>query len=406
MSHWLQALLSSATPYALAVNVPYAVAFALVGAEVAWLAWPPGSARAAVLRSAATATGMAMGAFVVGVLYTGVLRASWLQVATLRWEAAAVLWHHYPIIGAAATFVAWDFAGWIYHLVGHRTRVGWAAHQVHHSGEGYDATLGLRQSWAPFHGLVIYPLLAIVGFDLRVAFVCAAVSNCWQVLEHTSLPVRFPGWLEAHVMTPAAHRHHHGNDGGLVNMGPFFTWWDRLAGTWMPPGHPAPGAYGTTGSRASSNPITVELSGWVALVRSYGSFRRLNRNRATCSATTAGITVTNQRPSVPKRGGVEASQATPSAARMTPHQAVACREPPPARVASTNPRAVTVTITTNTTRTAMRATSSAPPSTLTDSATTSRQGLPTTRGAGGRRPLGGGSGPPRAGGGDRRPTSP
>ncbi len=172
-----------------------------------------------------------------------------------------------------AAFVAWDFSGWVYHVIGHRTRIGWAAHQPHHSGSEYDATLGLRQSWTPFHGLVHHPLLALAGFDLRVVLVCAAVSNCWQVLEHTSLPVRFPRWFAAVVMTPAAHRHHHGRDGGLVSLGPFFTVWDRLAGTWVPAEHPAPLAYGPA-VPASANPVTVELAGWVKLGRSIRTTRQ------------------------------------------------------------------------------------------------------------------------------------
>jgi sterol desaturase/sphingolipid hydroxylase (fatty acid hydroxylase superfamily) len=261
----LQRLLDLATPYNLAVNVPYAVAFAGVAAEVAWLARRAGPLRSRVLRSAATATTMAAGALVVGILYTAVFRFLWEMVAALRWEAAAAFWRAHPVVGVVAAFVAWDFSGWVYHLIGHRTRIGWAAHQAHHSGPDYDATLGLRQSWAPFHGLVHHPLLALLGFDLRVVIVCAAVSNCWQVLEHTSLPIRFPWWFEALVMTPAAHRHHHGRDGGLVNVGPFFTVWDRLAGTWVSPDAPAPLAYGPA-RPGSSNPVTVELAGWLQLV--------------------------------------------------------------------------------------------------------------------------------------------
>jgi sterol desaturase/sphingolipid hydroxylase (fatty acid hydroxylase superfamily) len=262
---WLIDRLASASPYQLAVNLPYAFAFAGVGAEVAWLARRPGPARRAILRSAATATTMALGALAVGVAYTAALRFLWSAVATQQWDAAAAFWEAHPLVGAAVAFVAWDASGWLYHVIGHRTRIGWAAHQPHHSGEGYDATLGLRQSWAPFHGLVHHPLLALAGFDLRVIIVCAAVSNCWQVLEHTSLPVRFPRWFEAHVMTPAAHRHHHGRDGGAVNLGPFFTWWDRMAGTWVSPDTPAPAAYGPA-VPAPANPVTVELRGWIALV--------------------------------------------------------------------------------------------------------------------------------------------
>lgn len=265
-------LLTAATPYELAVNVPYAVAFALVAAEVAWIARRPGDRRRSILRSAATATAMALGALAVGVGYTAVLRPVWSLAADAGWTGGARFWRQHAVVGAVATFVAWDFVGWLYHVIGHRTRVGWAAHQPHHSGEGYDATLGLRQSWAPFHGLLVQPLLAVAGFDVRVAFACAAVSNCWQMLEHTSLPVPFPRWFEAHVMTPAAHRHHHGLDARAVNLGPIFTWWDRLAGTWVSPDVAAPMAYGLPGPVAF-NPITVELAGWLALGRRQPALR-------------------------------------------------------------------------------------------------------------------------------------
>lgn len=258
-------VLDLATPYALAVNVPYALAFAGVAAEVAWLARRPGPARTQILRSAGTATAMAVGALTVGLAYVAVFRWLWNGVAAFRWEPAADLWANHPVAGALVTFVAWDLSGWVYHVIGHRTRVGWAAHQVHHSGLGYDATLGLRQTWAPLHGLLHHPLLALAGFDFRTVVVCAAVSNCWQVLEHTSFPVRFPRWVEAVVMTPAAHRHHHGRLGGGVNLGPFFTMWDRLAGTWVPPDAPAPAAYGPE-RPSSDNPFAVEAAGWADLL--------------------------------------------------------------------------------------------------------------------------------------------
>ena len=256
--------LTTATAYDLAVAVPYALAVLFVAGEVAWLARVPGD-RARVLRAAATAAAMAAGAVVVSVGYTTVLRVLWAAVATVGWDAAAAFWAEHPVAGAVAAFVAWDASGWLYHLVGHRTAVGWAAHSPHHTGEGYDATLGLRQSWAPFHGLLHHPLLALAGFDLRVVVVCAAVSNAWQVMEHTSLPVRFPRWFAAVVMTPAAHRHHHGRDGGAVNLGPFLTVWDRLAGTWVPAGTPAPEEYGPR-VPAPANPVAIELAGWAGLV--------------------------------------------------------------------------------------------------------------------------------------------
>lgn len=259
-------LVETATPYALILNLPYVIAVTAVAAEVAWLA-RAGPSRRRVLGSAATAAAMAAGALVVAVPYAAALRFLWEALATLRWEGAARVWDDHPAVGALLAFVAWDLVGWLYHLIGHRTRIGWAAHQPHHTGPDFDATLGLRQSWAPIHALLLHPLLALAGFDLKVILVCAALSNCWQVLEHTSLTIRFPQWFSAVVMTPAAHRHHHRRDGAPVNLGPVLTVWDRLAGTWIPAHAPAPTAYGL-GSTSTANPLKIEAAGWIRLVRS------------------------------------------------------------------------------------------------------------------------------------------
>ena len=51
-------LVEQLTPYALAMTLPYVVAFAAVAGEVAWLASAAGPARRRVLVSAATATAM------------------------------------------------------------------------------------------------------------------------------------------------------------------------------------------------------------------------------------------------------------------------------------------------------------------------------------------------------------
>ena len=253
-------------PAVLAVNVPYALALAAVALEVAWLARWPGPRRARVLADARVGATMAAGAFVVGVIYTSLLRAEWNVVSGFAPASLGRMWHEAPALAGVVAFVAWDFAGWVYHVVGHRTRVGWAAHQPHHSGSDYDLTLGLRQSWMPFHGLLYQPLVALLGVDFATIAVCAAVSNCWQVLEHTSMPIAFPRWLSSIVMSPAAHRQHHAPDGGAANLGPVLTCWDRMAGTWVGLSAPSPGSCGPA-ERAPGSAIAIELAGWRALAR-------------------------------------------------------------------------------------------------------------------------------------------
>jgi sterol desaturase/sphingolipid hydroxylase (fatty acid hydroxylase superfamily) len=245
--------------YTFALAASYAFVVCAVTVEVSWLA-SQGLARR-VARSLRTALPMLAGAMVVGAVYTRVLRLTWNSLSPHSATWLVSFWHDHAVIGALAAFVAWDAAGWMYHWIGHRTRIGWAAHQPHHSGEDFDITLGLRQSWAPFHGIVIQPLIALAGFDFRTIIVCAAVSNCWQVVEHSSVPTRLPRVLGELVMTPAAHRHHHALGAAAVNLGPVLTCWDRLAGTWLSPDAPPPARYGL-GYSPSRNAVTVELAGW------------------------------------------------------------------------------------------------------------------------------------------------
>ena len=46
-------------------------------------------------------------------------------------------------------------------------------------------------------------------FDLRMVVAVSVVANLWQLLEHSSVPIIFPGWFAELVITPDTHRHHH-----------------------------------------------------------------------------------------------------------------------------------------------------------------------------------------------------
>lgn len=83
----------------------------------------------------------------------------------------------------------------------------------------FDVTLALHQSWTPVVALALHPVMALLGFDLPMVVAVSAASNVWQLLEHSSVPVPFPKWFAAAVITPAAHRHDHANGDG-TNLGP------------------------------------------------------------------------------------------------------------------------------------------------------------------------------------------
>lgn len=219
--------------------------------------------RIAELRAGAV---MAAGGLAIGVLFTAGLRQLWPVIGRAAPGEAVAFWEGRPIIAFLAAFVAWDAVGFVYHQIGHRTAAGWVAHRPHHTGREYQLALGLRLSWLPWHAVVLYPLLALAGWELGNVIVCAGMSNLLQALQHTSIDVRVPRPLAAVLMTAEHHRHHHAVGGDLVNLGPVLTCWDRLAGTYRSGPVPAGTRYGLPGAGAT-NPVAAELDGLRSLAR-------------------------------------------------------------------------------------------------------------------------------------------
>jgi sterol desaturase/sphingolipid hydroxylase (fatty acid hydroxylase superfamily) len=239
--------------------------------EVGWLC-RRSSERSAVLRQTAVAATMAFGALLVGVAYTHPLRVVWRATSSASPEVLREFWVAHPTIGFCVGFVLWDAIGWAYHWFGHHHPIGWATHRPHHTGTTYDLTVGLRQSWTPFHSLALHPLAALAGFSLPTVVACSALSNIWQFLVHTSFAVPVPRWLSAVVITPAVHRRHHvldfGSRGRAANLGAVFTVWDRLAGTWLGPVAADNTLVYGVGLNERQNPFRLELAGWIDLFRS------------------------------------------------------------------------------------------------------------------------------------------
>ena len=246
--------------------------------ETAWLAHQRrGSQRSKVLSDTATAAVMGVGGLIVGIALAGLFVVGFGLVHRAAPDVASRFWADNRVVGFASAFVAWDLVGYLYHRIGHGTAIGWAAHRPHHTGDEFTLSLAWRQTWLPVHAVVL-PLVAIGGWSLSTIVVCAAISNVVQAMQHTSAPIRFPGWVVVICMTPVQHRRHHHyfpatarpagespRTATAVNLGPVFTIWDRLAGTYVacPVG---PNAQYGLGS-STTNPVRLQLEGWTELVR-------------------------------------------------------------------------------------------------------------------------------------------
>lgn len=202
---------------------------------------------------------------------TEVLLFSWtLQHANLHWLDAwptPALW--------AFGIVAWDFSFYWMHRLHHRIPLLWAVHGVHHQGEHFNLSLGVRNSW--YSSLTSFPfvaLLAVLGLPLDVFVVASSLHYTVQLYNHNSV-VQSSGILDRFLITPAHHRVHHAVHPTYLNknFGGTFLLWDKLFGSFQSAQPSVPLVYGVPGPRfPSDNPVWANnpwLYQWA--VRAWGS---------------------------------------------------------------------------------------------------------------------------------------
>jgi sterol desaturase/sphingolipid hydroxylase (fatty acid hydroxylase superfamily) len=152
---------------------------------------------------------------------------------------------------------AWDFSFYWLHRAHHFLRVLWAVHVVHHQGEHFNLSLGVRNSWySSLTSIPFFLLLAVLGIPLTVFVTVSILHYTLQLFNHGALTPKL-GFLESVLVTPAHHRVHHVKDMAYSNknFGGSFIFWDKLFGTFCPSLPRAPFDYGVSGAKPSANPF-------------------------------------------------------------------------------------------------------------------------------------------------------
>lgn len=150
-----------------------------------------------------------------------------------------------------------DFGFYWFHRASHEIMVLWAVHQVHHSGEEFTVSVGLRNS--PLQRLfswVFYLPLAVLGVPPAHMLAHVQFSALYQCWIHTET-IRTVGPLEYVFNTPAHHRVHHGCNKYCLdkNYGGIFIVWDRLFGTFQPELPDQEIVYGIVYQPSAFNPL-------------------------------------------------------------------------------------------------------------------------------------------------------
>lgn len=133
------------------------------------------------------------------------------------------------------TLFAWDLCFYWMHRWHHKYAFLWAVHVVHHEGEHFSLSLGIRNSWySSLTALPFFLPLAILGVPTEQFFLLGALHYFIQFYNHNRV-VQKSGWLEYILVTPSHHRVHHGCNPEYrdKNCGGTFAIWDKLFGTFQ-----------------------------------------------------------------------------------------------------------------------------------------------------------------------------
>jgi sterol desaturase/sphingolipid hydroxylase (fatty acid hydroxylase superfamily) len=164
-----------------------------------------------------------------------------------------------------AGFFSCDFIMYLFHLLGHRSRIFWAAHVTHHSSLYYNISIGFRVNFIhTFYRFLFWAPLCLFGIPPWMILLNESISTLWNVLVHTE---RFKklGFLEKIFNTPSNHRVHHASNQKYLdkNFGGILIIFDHIFGTYEPEEEKP--IYGITHNIYTHNPVKILLHEYVEI---------------------------------------------------------------------------------------------------------------------------------------------
>ena len=187
------------------------------------------------------------------------------------------IWQHYSLFTIPFSWWSWllilfieDFAYYWNHRIGHRSRLFWASHIIHHSSKKYNLSTALRQTWTgSFYTFIFWLWIAFIGFHPLMILTQMSISLIYQYWIHTELIHKMPRWFEAIFNTPSHHRVHHGSNPLYLdkNMAGIFIIWDKTFGTFQPELEEEKVIYGLTSNIDTYNPIKIAFNEWIAMLK-------------------------------------------------------------------------------------------------------------------------------------------
>ncbi|MES2319470.1 MAG: sterol desaturase family protein [Pseudomonadota bacterium] len=166
-------------------------------------------------------------------------------------------------------FIGWDFTFYWMHRMHHKMPFFWAVHVVHHQGEEFNLSLGIRNSWySSLTSFLFVAILAVLGLPVEIFLVVSSIHYSVQFYNHNGI-VKSSGFLDKIMVTPAYHRVHHASAPIYLdkNFGGTLQVWDKLFGTFQAREADTPLVFGVPGMERSDNPLWANNAGLFRFVR-------------------------------------------------------------------------------------------------------------------------------------------
>ncbi|MGW4123567.1 sterol desaturase family protein [Nocardia sp. NPDC004711] len=163
--------------------------------------------------------------------------------------------------------VVLDLLFYLNHRFSHRVRIGWAAHQAHHSSEYFNFGTALRQKWNPWSEAVFWAPLPLLGFAPWTIYIAFTLNLIYQFFTHTETIGKLWAPIEFVFNTPSHHRVHHGSDPEYLdkNYAGILIIWDRMFGTFRPEMHRP--TYGLTKPVGTYNLLKLQYHEYGNIIR-------------------------------------------------------------------------------------------------------------------------------------------
>jgi sterol desaturase/sphingolipid hydroxylase (fatty acid hydroxylase superfamily) len=185
-----------------------------------------------------------------------------LSVHLAPWHLPTDTWWSWALL-----IVVVDVSFYLQHRFVHRVRVGWAAHQAHHSSEYFNFSTALRQKWNPWAEAIFWAPLPLLGFAPWMIYVAFGFNLIFQFFQHTERIGTMWRPIELVFNTPSHHRVHHGSDPEYLdkNYAGIFIIWDRMFGTFQKELHRP--TYGLTVPVDTYNVLRLQYGAYAELFR-------------------------------------------------------------------------------------------------------------------------------------------